>query len=89
MNNFHQRRAGIMPPKRIALALVVGERVWIVNAHRHDLVGIYPWCCDCGRGTRGGGQFAYIEYFTHGVARQLWGQRIFAARAAWQLLHPD
>jgi hypothetical protein len=32
--------------------------------------------------TRGvaGGYTAYIEYFKHGVARQLWGQRIFADR---------
>lgn len=27
-----------------------------------------------------GGYTAYIEYFKHGVARQLWGQRIFADR---------
>ena len=27
-----------------------------------------------------GGYTAYVEYFKHGVARQLWGQRIFADR---------
>ena len=27
-----------------------------------------------------GGYTAYIEYFKYGVARQLWGQRIFADR---------
>ena len=32
MRNYHQRRAGILPPKRIAAALAVGERVQIVNA---------------------------------------------------------
>ena len=32
MNNYHQRRAGIQPPKRMVAALVVGERVRIVNA---------------------------------------------------------
>jgi hypothetical protein len=34
----------------------------------------------------GSGYTAYIEYFKHGVARQLWGQRIFSDRAqatAW------
>jgi hypothetical protein len=33
-----------------------------------------------------GGYTAYIEYFKHGVARQLWGQQIFADReqaTAW------
>ena len=33
-----------------------------------------------------GGYTAYIEYFKHGVARQLWGQRIFSDQAqatAW------
>jgi len=33
-----------------------------------------------------GGYTAYVEYFKHGVARQLWGQRIFAEHAqatAW------
>lgn len=32
------------------------------------------------------GYTAYIEFFKHGVARQLWGQRIFGDRAqatAW------
>ena len=38
--------------------------------------------------TRGaaGGYTAYVEYFKHGVARQLWGQRIFSDReqaTAW------
>ena len=32
MNNLHQRRAGIRPPQRMVAALVVGERVRIVNA---------------------------------------------------------
>ncbi len=32
MNNYHQRRARIHPPKRLVAALVVGERVRIVNA---------------------------------------------------------
>ncbi|MBK9712447.1 MAG: hypothetical protein IPO81_14195 [Kouleothrix sp.] len=33
-----------------------------------------------------GGYTAYIEYFKHGVARQMWGQRIFGNReqaTAW------
>jgi ribosomal protein L21E len=32
MSNYHQRRAGILPLKQMVAALVVGERVRIVNA---------------------------------------------------------